>query len=245
MVIPGEVLAEGMDYLPGDNTYRKDQNIYARALGIVSFMNRVVKITPLAGPYLPRIGDKIIGRVIDITMSGWRIDTGTAYSAMLMVRDATTRFIKKEEDLSRILAIGDYVVVKIINVTSQNLIDLTMKYPGLHKVSGGRIIALNPQKVPRVIGKQGSMITLVKDASNCQITIGQNGRVWIKGNTPDDEFKAEQAIRLIESKAHLEGLTERMEKYLGVKVRPIESFEQEQQSPPQAREERGTEDELY
>src|SRR3989344_6098813 len=173
VVIPGEILAEGMDYLPGDNTYREGEKIYAKILGLVSVAGRVLKITPLAGPYLPQIEDKIIGKVTDITMSGWRVDTATAYSAMLNVKDATTRFIKKEEDLTQILAIGDYVVVIITNVTSQNLIDLTMKEPGLYKVSGGRIVTINSMKVPRVIGKKGSMITLIKEKTGCDITVGQ------------------------------------------------------------------------
>lgn len=214
IVVPGEVLAEGMDFLPGDNTYREQEKIYAKVLGLLSVNNRVVKITPLAGPYDPKSGDKIIGKVVDITMSGWRVETGTAYSAMLMVRDASTRFIKREEDLSKIIAVGDYVVVKITNVTSQKLIDLTMKGPGLHKISGGRIIQMNSQKVPRVIGKQGSMISLIKERTGCQITVGQNGRVWLRG-TPEGEHKATQAIRLIEEKSHLDGLTDQVSQFLG------------------------------
>lgn len=213
IVIPGEALAEGMDYLPGDNTYRENDKIYSKVLGLVSLPGRVIKITSLSGPYVLKVGDKIIGQVIDIAMSGWRIDTGTAYSAMLNVKDATTRFIKRDEDLSKILGIGDYVVVKIIKVTSQNLIDLTMKEPGLHKIAGGRLIKINSQKVPRMIGKQGSMISLIKEKTNCNITVGQNGYVWISG-TPEGERLVEKAAKMIGEKSHLEGLTGKMEKFL-------------------------------
>ena len=213
IVIPGEVLADGMDYLPGDNTYREQDKIYSKVVGLASVSGRVVRITPLSGPYVPKAGDKIIGKVIDITFSGWRVETGTAYSAMLNVKEATTRFIKKEENLSEIIAIGEYVVAKIVNVTSQNLIDLAMREPGLHKISGGRIIKINSQKVPRVIGKQGSMISLIKEKTGCEITVGQNGLVWIVG-TPDGELLAERAVRLIEDKAHTEGLTVRMQNFL-------------------------------
>ncbi len=213
VVIPGEALAEGMDFLPGDNTYRDDNKIYSKILGLVNVSGRVLRITPLSGPYVPKIGDKIIGKITDITMSGWRVDTGTAYSAFLNVKDATTRFVKKEEDLSQILAIGDYIVVIIVNVTSQNLIDLTMKEPGLHKITGGRVIHINTQKVPRVIGKQGSMISLIKQKTGCDVTVGQNGLIWVKGQS-DNEYRAEQAIKLIEEKAHLEGVTDRVSKFL-------------------------------
>ncbi|MEK6968855.1 MAG: exosome complex RNA-binding protein Rrp4 [Nanoarchaeota archaeon] len=213
IVTPGESLAVGMDFLPGENTYRENEKIYSKVLGLVNISGRVIKITALSGPYVLQTGDKIIGKVIDIAFSGWRINTNTAYSAMLNVKDATSRFIRKEEDLSKILAIGDYVVVKIINVTSQNLIDLTMKEPGLHKIFGGRIININSQKVPRVIGKKGSMVSLVKDKTGCDITVGQNGLIWLKG-TPEGEYLAEQAIKMIETRSHQEGLTEKMEKFL-------------------------------
>jgi exosome complex component RRP4 len=203
-----------MDYLPGDNTYRENDKIYSQSLGLSTISNRVIRVTPLSGPYVLKVGDKIIARVTDIAMSGWRVDTNTAYSAMMNVRDASSRFIKKEEDLSQILAIGDYVVVKITNVTSQNLIDVTMKEPGLHKISGGRVIQISSLKVPRVIGKQGSMISLIKQKTGCEITVGQNGLVWLKAADPAKEYKAEQAVKLVEEKSHLSGLTERIEKFL-------------------------------
>ena len=216
VVIPGEALAEGMDFLPGDNTYREEDKIYSKSLGLVSVAGRVLKITPLGGPYILKPGDKIIGKVKDILMSGWRIETGTAYTSMLSMQDASSRFIRKDEDLSRILAIGDYVVVKITKVTSQNLIDVTMKEPGLHKISGGRVIKINSQKVPRVIGKQGSMISLIKTHTGCEITVGQNGLIWLRG-TPEGEYLASKAIKESESRSHESGLTEKMEKFLSSK----------------------------
>ena len=213
IVIPGQVLAEGLDYLPGENTYRKDDKIFANVLGIISLPGRVVKITPLSGPYIPKVGDKIVGKVEDILMSGWRISTGTAYTAVLNVKDASSRFIKSGEDLSKILEIGDYAVVKITKVTSQNLIDLTMRELGLRRINGGRIIKINSHKVPRVIGKKASMINLIKDNTGCDITVGQNGLVWLRGS-PEGEILAEKAIKLIEQKSHEEGLTDKMEKFL-------------------------------
>jgi len=214
VVVPGEVLATGIDYLPGDNTYREGEQILSKSVGLVSISGRVIKITPLSGPYKPRVGDKIIGQVIDIAMSGWRITTNTAYSAMLNVKDATTRFVRRDEDLSKIIAIGDYVVAKIVKVTSQNLIDLSMSEPDLYKINGGRVVNICPQKVPRVIGKMGSMVSLIKKYTNCDITVGQNGLILIKAKPEGDEYLAEQAVKLVEKEAHRSGLNERVESFL-------------------------------
>jgi len=227
IVIPGETLAEGMDYLPGDNTYREGEKIFSKLLGLIGVNGRVIRITPLAGPYIPTVGDKIIAKVIGMTMNGFRFSTGTAYSAMLNIKDASSRFVRNEE-MSSLLAIDDAAVKKITKVTSQNLIDLTMKEPGLHKISGGRIVKINSQKVPRVIGKQGSMINLIKNKTGCNITVGQNGYVWIKG-TPDNERIVGEAIKLIEEKSHQEGLTEKMDVFLSSQIKTAPAKVEEKQ----------------
>ena len=145
-------------------------------------------------------------------MSGWRVDTNSAYSAMLNVKDATSQFIARGADLTRYFNIGDMVVTKIINVTSQKLVDLTMKSQGLRKLYDGRTIRVEPCKVPRIVGKAGSMINMVKNSTHCRITVGQNGIIWINGE-PENELIAIEAINKIEKESHVSGLTERIEAF--------------------------------
>ncbi|MEM3127113.1 MAG: KH domain-containing protein, partial [Candidatus Woesearchaeota archaeon] len=171
----------------------------------------------------------------DILMNGWRIDTNTAYPAMLSLKDASIGFIRKGEDLSRIYDIGDYVVVQVTNVTSQNLVDVSMRGPGLRKLIGGRVITINSNKVPRIIGSKGSMVSMIKEYTGCRIIVGQNGWVWILGN-PESEILAVKTIEKIENEAHMQGLTDRIKDFLeketgGVKkgARMKENLEQSDQ----------------
>ena len=221
IAVPGETIANGMDYLPAYGSYRDNDSIVAGRLGLVGIDGRLIKVIPLSGRYNPKIGDVIIGKVIDITFSGWRIDTNSAYSAMLSLKDGTSDFVERGADLTRYYNIGDYVMANIINVTSQNLVDLTMRGPGLRKLDGGRIIKVSCTKVPRIIGKQGSMIKMIKDATGCRILVGQNGIVWIYGE-PEMEIKAVETIRKIESEAHTTGLTDSIKNYLGSSM-PVEN----------------------
>jgi exosome complex component RRP4 len=92
-------------------------------------------------------------------------------------------------------------------------VDLTLKSRGLGKLEGGRVIKINPHKVSRVIGKEGSMINLIKDSTRTEITVGQNGVIWLKGDD-DGEMKAVSAIELIDREARNEGLTDKMEEFL-------------------------------
>ncbi len=213
VVLPGDRLAEGMDYLPAQWTYRQGEYILAGRLGVLSLQGRAVRIIPLSGCYVPKRDDVIIGKVVDVAMSGWRVETNSAYEAMLSARDATSDFISRSADLTQFFSLGDCLVAKIVKVTSQKLIDVSTKGPGLRKLYGGRIITVNCNKVPRIIGKQGSMVSLIKTATGCKIIVGQNGVIWLTG-APDQEVIAIETIRKIEAEAHMAGLTERITTYL-------------------------------
>src|SRR3989338_5781029 len=213
IVVPGETLAVGMDNLPGQGTYREGENIMASRLGVVQLDGRAIKLIPLSGRYIPKRGDVIICKVIDVGFSGWRLDTNSPYSAMMSLKEATSEYIPRGADLTQYYALGDYIVGEIINVTSQKLVDVAMKGPGLRKLKGGRVIEVASNKVPRIIGKAGSMVSMIKDATGCNITVGQNGLVWIEG-TPENEFLAIQTIRKIENESHLSGLTDKIKAYL-------------------------------
>ena len=241
IVVPGETLAEGMDYLPGMGTYREGDKIIAARLGLVTIDSRAIKLIPLTGKYLPKRGDNIVCKVIDVGFSGWRLDTNSAYSAMLSVKDATSEFINRGADLTQFFKLGDYLIGKVVNVTSQKLVDISMKGPGLRKLSGGRIIDVNTNKVPRIIGKQGSMVSMIKNATGCKIIVGQNGVVWISGD-PKNEFIAVQTIKKIENESHMSGLTDSiktfLEKETGKKVELQNEMHNESHNEMPAEEER-------
>jgi len=217
VVVPGEELAQGLDNLPGFGTYRKDDKILASRLGIVTLDGRALKIIPLSGAYVPKTNDVIIGKVIDVTMNGWRVNTNSAYTAMLMLKDGSSDYIARGADLTTYYKLDDYMVCKITKVTTQKLVDLTMKGPGLTKLRGGRIVKVTPYKVPRIIGKQGSMVSMIKKATNCKVIVGQNGLIWLQGE-PKSEVLAIEVIKKIEKESHRSGLTDQIKKFLQEKT---------------------------
>lgn len=219
IVVPGETLAVGMDYLPSYGVFREQDKIIAMQLGLVNISGRVIKLIPLSGRYVPKKNDIVIGKIVDIGFSGWRVDISWAFEANLGLKDATSEFIEKRADLSQYYDHGDIIAAQITHVSGSKIIDLTMKGPGLRKLKGGKIIEIIPSKVPRVIGKQGSMVNLIKEKTNCKIIVGQNGLIWISGVSPESELLATNAIYKIEQESHLEGLTDRIKEFLdkGVK----------------------------
>jgi len=214
IVVPGELLADGMDYLPSTGTYRDENSILSFQVGLINIDGRVIKVIPLTGKYNPKRNDTIIGEVVNITMNGWIVDIGGPYSAMLTLKDASSSFIERGADLSQFYDYGDIIASQIVNVTKTKLIDLSMRGPGLNKLKGGRIIDVTSSKVPRIIGRQGSMIHMIKDSAKCRVIVGQNGKVWISGDNMQDENKAAEAIMMIENEPQAEGLTEKVKNFL-------------------------------
>jgi len=210
LVIPGETIVSADDHLPGDFTRSENNEIVASRYGLAETSGRVVKVIPISGVFEPRRGNTVIGRVNDINFSGWNIDIGGPYSAFLPLMECP-RFIDRD-NLAEFAKIGDVLSLKTYGV-KKGSIDLTLKSRGLGRLDGGRLIKINPHKVPRVIGKEGSMISLIKNNTNTEITVGQNGYVWIKGDETGEQ-RAEAAIKLIEQESASEGLTEKVEKFL-------------------------------
>src|SRR3989344_8729508 len=112
IVVPGEELSDGMDYLPGENTYRDGDKIVSSRLGIMNIAGRLLKIVPLTGPYIPKKGDLVIGKVVNVGMGGWRLDIGWPFEANLSLKDATSDFIERGVDLSKFFDYGDYIVAE-------------------------------------------------------------------------------------------------------------------------------------
>jgi len=193
IVVPGEVVAEGRDFILGPGVRREGNQIVASRVGLIHFEGKFIRLIALSGRYIPRKDDVIIGRIKEILINGWLVDTESAYPAMLNLRDAVTEYVAKGSDLTRFFDFNDYIVCKIINVTPQMFVDVTTKGPGLKKLVGGRIIKVNPNKVSRIIGKKGSMLNMIKQATGCNIIVGQNGVIWIKSTDPKMELVAVNA----------------------------------------------------
>jgi exosome complex component RRP4 len=208
LVIPGEVLAKGLDFLPSSGCYRANNELKSKLLGLVRLKDRFVGIVPLAGVYIPKTGDGIIALIEDMQSTIWITDINSPYDAILPLSEAVGEYVDlNKTDISIYFDIGDLIYAKVLNVSKSKQVQLTMNDHRARKLTGGRILNITPSKVPRLIGKQGSMIEMIKNETKCQIIVGQNGVVWIKG---EKEGLAAKAILTIESESHISGLTDKI-----------------------------------
>ena len=211
IVVPGETIVSGNEFLPGDGAYRDGDDVVAGRYGISNVFEKHVRVVPVSGAYYPKRGNTIIGTIVDITFNGWLINFGGAQNAFLPVAEVP-RYVNKNE-MQEFLDFGESVIVKVWDVKSRG-VDVSMKMRGFGKIDGGMIISIGPNQVPRIIGKEGSMVRIIKNATGCDVTVGQNGKVWISGKDTDSEVMAKKVIEFIAENAVSVGLTEKVEKMI-------------------------------
>jgi len=220
LVAPGELLAEG-PYFAGENTYREGSKIYSSRIGLADVVGNKLVVVPIKGAYIPRIDDIVIGRITDIGMSGWQVDICAPYPALLPMSETPMQRGRDtvRRDLGHIYGVGDLTIAQVLNFDRTRDPLLTTKGRGLGKITSGRVARITPAKIPRIIGKNGSMITMLKKETGTDIIPGQNGVILVTGRSPDQERVAVEALYMIERKAHTSGLTDRVKAMIQEKLK--------------------------
>ncbi|MBR3113156.1 MAG: exosome complex protein Rrp4 [Methanobrevibacter sp.] len=209
LVIPGQILADE-EYYSGRGTFKENGKICSSLMGLVSLRNKKLRVIPLKSKYVPKKGDVVIGKINDVRFSMWDVDINSPYSGILPAFEV---FGREKKELNKVYDVGDVLFLRVVDVDEIKKAKLGLKGRGMGKFKGGIIVDIAPTKVPRLIGKKGSMINMIKDKTNCKIVVGQNGLVWVKGDE-DMEQLTKNIIHLIEAEAHTSGLTNKIKNKL-------------------------------
>ncbi|MHB8603985.1 MAG: exosome complex RNA-binding protein Rrp4 [Thermoplasmatota archaeon] len=211
LVIPGDLLDESGAKRPGLNTYREGAKIYATRLGVKDIRGDRVSVIQLSGRYEAQRGDLVIGTIVELGPSNWYIGVGAAQDVGLHVNDVPWRV--EFGETSKYLAVGDTALLKIAMVDETKKVVGSMKDRQCRKLTGGLVVEVSPSKVPRIIGRGGSMIAMIKEMTGTRMFVGQNGRIWVDGE-PKDVALAIDAIHKVEEEAHTSGLTDKVKQML-------------------------------
>ncbi len=161
LVLPGEFVAEG-NLRVGKNVYQENGKIYADTVGLADLRGAYANVIPLRGSYEPKPDDIVIGQVVDYSPGSWVIDIGTPTPGILAVSSAIPRgrgMIR--ENPRKIFDVGDWIIAGIVEASRNQNAMLTTLGEGLGKAQGGAILKMEAAKVPRLIGKNGSMINMI------------------------------------------------------------------------------------
>ena len=216
-VIPGDVVTTG-PFRAEQNVILEGEKIISTAVGISEIYEDSVRVIPLTGKYIPKIDDLVIGKVNSHTSLSWELDINSCYVGFLPAQDVFGRdFSAHADELATKLKTGDLVAARIANFDRTRDPLVTISDRDLGAIDSGVLVKISPSKVPRLIGKRGSMIQMIEMATNAAVTIGQNGWVVVSCESPEGLLKAKKAIEMVNQKAHVVNLTDQIKEMLEIK----------------------------
>lgn len=190
ILLPGDLVS--------DSSKRLDGCFVEKGSTFASVVSMKVgdRVIPLKGFYIPRFGDYVVGIVKEVRFSGYEAEINSPYYGNLSAREL-------REDYR----IGDVFSAKIASVNEVNDAELVEA----RRLWGGEILEIEHVKVPRVIGRNASMLNMIKEYTRTDILVGKNGRIYMKGG---DTALASLTMLKICREAHTSGLTERVKEFL-------------------------------
>ncbi len=194
LVIPGELISQERKRL-GGNVFVSNGKIYSKVLGVTEENDEKASVVPLEGKYFPQQEDVVIGVVTRAIFAGYGVN----------LNSFTESFIPKSA-MREDMKVGDLVSAKITYVNE--LREAELGFP--RRMFGGEVIEVIPVRTPRLIGKNGSMLELLKQGTGCDIIIGKNGRVWARNGNLE---LLRKVVTFINDNAYKSNLTNSVEAF--------------------------------
>ena len=196
-VLPGDFITTAPLRLQG-NVVLEGKRVIATSIGLSDVSADSVRVIPLTGVYLPKIDDLVIGTIQYIFGNSWFADINSCYQGMLLGQDVFGRgSYPTTSEMKERLDNGDIIYAKIANSDRQREPLISIADQSLGKIDSGELVKISPTKIPRLIGKHGSMIQSIEASTNATITVGQNGFIILKCDDFAGLQKAIKSIKMI------------------------------------------------
>ena len=213
-VLPGDFITTAPLRLQG-NVVLEGKRIISTTIGLSDISDDSARVISLTGVYMPKIDDLVIGTITTVAGSSWFADINSCYQGMLLGQDVFGRgSYPTPSEMRERLDKGDIIFAKIANSDRQREPLISIADKNLGRIDSGELASISPTRVPRLIGKRGSMIQTIEASTNATLTVGQNGLVVVSCEETNGLLKALAAIRMVDEQAHLVDLTDKVKKML-------------------------------
>ncbi len=194
IILPGDALPD--DLAVAHYTCINNGSVVSKVVGVYDDERK--EIVPLEGAWHPRVGSSIVGIIASVGRNTCSIDLKHS-SYGILVNDKMSRYSPK---------VGDVIesVVRSIERKNVPVMDRARLIDG-----SSWLVYVKPSKIPRVLGRNNSMLKQIEELTQTRIIVGLNGFVAISGKGINP---AVASIRKIESEAHTSGLTDKIKDML-------------------------------
>jgi exosome complex component RRP4 len=194
IVIPGDFLTDQVKKL-GSNVVLENGKIYSTVVGILSQREDSISVIPLNGAYTPSQGDGIVAVVKDEVLNGYILEYNSFDDSFLT-----------KNSINKTLSKGTIIFLRVKNIADNG----SLEFDNINILPKGRIFQTSPVKVPRLIGKNESMLSLFKQYLKSNIVIGKNGWIW---HDSENVSLANKAFSLVVDNSQMSNLTNSMKEF--------------------------------
>ena len=209
-VLPGDVIATG-DYRPDQNVILDGDKLISTAIGFSETKDDSVSVIPITGFYTPSVDDLVIGKIISHNALSWEVDINSYYPGILLASDIFGKdYSPSRDDLSLKLNIGDIVLARIANMGSRDPL-ITIAGENLGPIDSGELVKISSAIIPQLTN---SIIQIIEEHTNANITVGQNGLVVLKCDNSTGLTKAIKSIKMFGMMSNNDSIEEKIKKFL-------------------------------
>jgi exosome complex component RRP4 len=199
LVTPGMVIGPSAGKRAGSGIVTAEESMIATQLGWLREQNNTVSIDPINAAYMPRSGDLVVATVAEVRNNLWFMNINGAFQGLLPMSLAPW---KVEFGAARQhMDVGNVVLARVQEVDECHNVVLTMKGVGLRRLNQGTVESIPVQHIDRVRGDNNSLLQRMREACDCRIMVGENGRVWIDGDA-DGIAWARMALQMVAEHGH-------------------------------------------
>ena len=209
-VLPGDIITTG-NYRPDQNVILDGDKLISTAIGFSETKDDSVSVIPITGFYTPSADDLVIGKIISHNALSWEVDINSYYPGILLASDIFGKdYSPSRDDLSLKLNIGDIVLARIANMGSRDPL-ITIAGENLGPIDSGELVKISSAIIPQLTD---SIIQIIEEYTNANITVGQNGLVVLKCDNSTGLTKAIKSIKMFGMMSNNDSIEEKIKNFL-------------------------------
>ncbi|ETN69490.1 hypothetical protein NECAME_15261 [Necator americanus] len=175
---------------------RETGSLVARQCGVFRQQDDKCWISVHSKRYVVEKGDRVIGIVTGSMGDFYKLDIGTAENAVIsyLSFEGATKRNRPE------LKIGDVVYAQVVDEFAHTDIELTCvdalsRAKGLGALTGGFLFKTSCSLARRLLSSQSQLLKLLGKDYKFEITVGLNGRIWLKSAIHKDVITIHNIIK--------------------------------------------------
>ncbi|XP_065191094.1 exosome complex component RRP4-like [Sycon ciliatum] len=195
IVVPGDVITKDTGFMRGHGTFTEGDTLLASVPGVIERHNKLICARPLSGRYNGEVGDVVVGRIVELAVKKWRVETNSRLRSVLNLASINLpggvlrrRGAEDELMMREYLKEGDLISAEVQAVHGDGILSLHTRSLKYGKLGQGTLVKVAPSLIKRCKSHFHNL------SCGAMVILGHNGYCWISPLVSDEEAAAAQAV---------------------------------------------------